>query len=128
MTLPSNFVGTVRRRPRPVTPEVNAYLQALPDNRRARITGLIDMIAALYPDALLDLKYRMPAFSQGDGWVSVGSQKHYVSLYACSAEHLAAFRELHPGVKGGKGRLNFRDRDDIALDDLKQVVRSAMEQ
>ena len=90
-----------------MTPEVNAYLQALPDNRRARITGLIDMIAALYPDALLDLKYRMPTFSQGDGSVSVGSQEHYVSLYACSAEHLAAFRSCTQASKVARAVSTF---------------------
>ena len=81
----------------------------------------------MYPKAVLSMKYKMPTFTQGDGWVAVANQKNYISLYTCSAEHLEGFKMKHPKIKTGKGCINFQDRDGIPLKDLKPVIKSAME-
>jgi uncharacterized protein YdhG (YjbR/CyaY superfamily) len=70
----------------------------------------------------------MPTFEHpGGGWVAIANQKHYVSLYTCSAEHLEAFRQQHPEIRTGKGCINFRDRDEVPMDAAAEVVRRAME-
>ena len=70
---------------------------------------------------------RQPTFERGEGWVAVANQKHHISLYTCSPQHLAEFRNRHPEAKCGKGCIRFPDRDDIPLEDLEPVIRSAME-
>ena len=107
--------------------DINEYLGTIPANRKARFNSLLDYVKSLYPDAEISMKYKMPTFTLNDGWVSLGNQKSYISLYTCSAEHLAGFKKKHPQIKTGKGCINFRDKDDIPLNDLKPVIQSAIE-
>jgi len=73
------------------------------------------------------MKYKMPSYEYKAGWVSVANQKHYISLYTCSAQHLLTFKQKHPTINTGKGCINFRDNDDIVLKDIRPFIRSAME-
>lgn len=102
------------------------YLAALPEQRRLRLVELIAEIKRLYPDAEESLLYKMPTYQWQQGWVAVANQKAYVSLYTCSAEHLLQFQQKHPGIKCGKGCINFKDKDPLPLQDLQQVITSAM--
>ena len=71
--------------------DVRAYLEALPEERRARVDALHDLVLRLFPDAVVDMSYKMPTYRVGDGWVAIANQKRYVSLYTCSAAHIAPF-------------------------------------
>ena len=105
---------------------IEDYLAALPLHRRQRIVTLIDVVRRVCPGAEESLKYRLPTFSSADGWISVASQKHYISLYTCSAEHIEPFKKKHPGIKTGKGCINFKDSDRLFEEDLEPLVRSAL--
>jgi hypothetical protein len=59
--------------------------------------------------------------------VALASQKNYISLYTCSAENIATFKEKYGTIKTGKGCINFRDKDEIPLSDLDSVIQNAME-
>ena len=59
--------------------------------------------------------------------MALANQKHYLSLYTCAPAHIAEFKARHPGIKTGKGCINFRDRDPLPLEDIAQVVRHAIE-
>ena len=107
--------------------DLEAYLAAIPDNRRDRVDAIRNLIRDLYPDADETMDYRMPTYRQGDGWVAVANQKQYVSLYTCAADHIAPFKKVHPEIKTGKGCINFRDRDEIPLNALREVITHAME-
>ncbi len=69
----------------------------------------------------------MPTYEAGEGWVAAANQKNCISLYTCSAEHLESFKRKHPKIKTGKGCINFKDSDDIPINDLIPVIKSAME-
>lgn len=103
------------------------YLATVPEHRKERFRKLLSLIASLYPNAKTSMKYRMPTFSNGDGWVAVANQKSYISLYTCSAEHLVEFKQRYPAVRTGKGCVNIQDRDDFPLRELASVISSAME-
>ena len=98
----------------------------MPTLRRKRGGRLLDLIRNIAPQAEASMKYKMPTFVLGDGWISVGNQKHYVSLYTCSSEHIASFSNKHPKQKTGKGCINFKDGDKLCEKDLGQVIRSAL--
>lgn len=106
---------------------ISEYLGSIPKQRKERFLSLTDLIQQLYPAAKESMRYKMPTYEFKGGWVSVANQKNYISLYTCSAEHLQAFKAKHPAIKTGKGCINFRDRDDIPLDDVAEVIRRAID-
>lgn len=105
---------------------VKNYLDAVPDSRRERLLSVRERILKLHPNVDESMEYKMPTYRLATGWISIGNQKNYVSVYTCGPHHLAAFREKHPKIKGGKGCLNFKDNDEIALDDLEGVINHAL--
>jgi len=107
--------------------QVQAYLDAVPEDRKPLFEALHALILSLYPDAEVTLSYRMPTYKAKSGWVALGYRKDGVSLYTCGAHHLAAFRARHPKIKTGTGCINFRTGDPLPLPALKQVIRHAIE-
>lgn len=107
--------------------EVNTYIQSVPAARSERFNSIHSLILSLYPDAVVDLSYRMPTYKSGEGWVALANQKQYISLYTCGYHHIEAFKQQHPGIKTGKGCINFRDKDALPMDDIKQVIRHAIQ-
>lgn len=102
------------------------YFSAVPDHRREKVELLHSLVLDLFPEATVDMKYKMPTYSLGDGWVAIANQKNYVSLYTCSPAHLARFKETHPTIKTGKGCINFRDRDSIPSSAVREVIEHAI--
>jgi len=107
--------------------EIDQYLQDIPENRLERFNSILTLVRSLYPNAILSMKHKMPTFTDGKGWVAIANQKNYISLYTCGAQHLTNFKLKHPGIKTGKGCINFQDKNEIPLKDLQSVIKSAME-
>ena len=103
------------------------YLKNVPPKRKQIFLELLDLVNTMYPNSNPSMKYKMPTFTNGDGWVAIANQKNYISLYTCSAEHLEEFKKRHPKVKTGKGCVNIQDRDDFPVAELASVIKSAME-
>ena len=106
---------------------VTDYTAALPQTRRERFRSLHDLIVALYPDAVIDMRYRMATYQRGEGWVALANQPHNISLYTCGYHHIETFKTRHPGIRTGKGCINFTDKDGIPLRDVPSVVNHAIE-
>ncbi len=107
--------------------EVGSYINSVPAERRERFDTLHALIVKLYPAAVVDMSYRMPTYKIGEGWVALANQKKYISLYTCGYHHIAAFKENNPGIKTGKGCINFKDTDDLPIKDVKGVIKHAIE-
>ena len=107
--------------------EVAAYLAAVPPDRQARVSALHEMVLRLYPGACVDMRYRMPTYRVGDGWVAIANQKHYVSLYTCGYDHIRRFRQRFPAIRTGKGCINLTAGDDMPWAELEPVIRHALE-
>ena len=84
-------------------------------------------ILKLYPDAVVDMSYRMPTYRYGKGWVALANRKNHISLYTCAESHIETYKSRHPQQKTGKGCINFRVRDEIYYDELEDVIRHAIE-
>ncbi|MEX0321184.1 MAG: iron chaperone [Puniceicoccaceae bacterium] len=106
--------------------EVNEYFEAVPDSRRPGFISLHDSILEEFPDATVDMKYRMPTYSYNEGWVAIANQKNYMSLYTCGYHHIKEFKETYPKIKTGKGCINFKEKDILPLADIKKVIRHAI--
>ena len=107
--------------------KIQEYVREVPETRRGKFKAILGLIQDLYPSAEVSMKYKMPTFQNGDAWIAVANQKSYISVYTCMEQHIAGFKKRHPKIKTGKGCINFQDKDDIPLKELKPVVVSAME-
>lgn len=108
--------------------DVERYIAAIPPERRKRFKALHALILELYPQAVVDMKYKMPTYTFGEGWVALANQKNYISLYTCGYHHIESFKANNPGIKTGKGCINLKDDDDLPIKDMKRVVTHAFEQ
>ena len=106
---------------------VEAYLDTVPAERKAKLESILLLIRSMYPLAIELMKYKMPTYEYDKGWVAVANQKSYISLYTCSVVHITEFKQKYSKIKTGKGCINFRDGDLIPLKDLETVIRSAIE-
>ena len=105
---------------------VAKYFKSIPDKRQGKIEQLHRLITDLFPEVVVTMKYKMPTYETKQGWTALANQKRYYSLYTCGAKHLETFKLKNPGIKTGKGCINFKDSDELPLEDLKAVIRSAM--
>jgi uncharacterized protein YdhG (YjbR/CyaY superfamily) len=110
-----------------VNREVRRYLNGVPEDRKPLVEKIHGLIVGVYPDAKIDMSYRMPTYRVKDGWVAVANQKRYVSLYTCGAHHLAEFKLKHPGIGTGKGCINFNATDPVPVTAVRKVIRHAIE-
>lgn len=106
--------------------EVEAYMAAVPGNRKSKIEALHKLITQSLPEVIIDMKYKMPTYQVGEGWVAIANQKNYVSLYTCGYHHIENFKARHPKIKTGKGCINFKDNDTFPLKDIEAVVKHAI--
>ena len=105
---------------------IDQYLDEVPENRKERVLTLHRLILEHFPKAVVSMKYKMPTYELSSGWTAIANQKSYVSLYTCGAHHLETFKQKHPKIKTGKGCINFKDTDDLPLEDISAVIQSAM--
>jgi uncharacterized protein YdhG (YjbR/CyaY superfamily) len=106
---------------------VEAYLAAVPDDRKPVVETLHRLIVDLYPEVSVDMQYKMPTYHVGEAWVALANQKRYVSLYTCGYHHIADFKQKHPNTKTGKGCINFKPTEKLPLTDIRAVVRHAID-
>lgn len=107
--------------------DVRRYFNAVPEDRKPLVEKIHGLIVCLYPDATIDMSYRMPTYRAMDGWVAVANQKRYVSLYTCGAHHLAEFKATYPGIATGKGCINFKPADPVPVAAIRKVIKHAIE-
>ena len=121
-------------------PEVAEFLAALPDDRRAVLQRVHEVIRSAAPQlepavtgkmlGYGPFHYRYATGREGDTYVvSLASQKQYVSLYLCAAvdgSYLAEANAARLGnVSVGKSCVRFRKVEDLDLDVLAELVRTA---
>ncbi len=105
---------------------VDKYFASVPADRKPLLAKLHSIIVGLYPNADVTMRYKMPTYEVGEGWVAVANQKHYVSLYTCGYHHIAQFKQRHPEIKTGKGCINLKPTDKLPVKAIEAVVRHAI--
>ena len=103
--------------------DVDAYLAALPEDRRDALEALRRTIRAAAPEATETIAYQMPAYRMdGRFLVSFASYKRHVSLFPwddAMVEQLGA--EIEPYL-AGRGTIRFPPDRPIPLDLVRKVV------
>jgi uncharacterized protein YdhG (YjbR/CyaY superfamily) len=84
--------------------DVTAYLQELPEARRAALARLRQLCLDTLVGYEESMDYRMPGYKK-NGLVEVGfaSQKKYISLYLLKQSVIDAHRAALAGLSVGKG-------------------------
>jgi hypothetical protein len=123
-------------------PEVAEFLADLPEDRRAILTRVHEVIRTSAPQLepavagkMLNygpFRYRYATGREGDAYVvSLASQKQYVSLYLCSVVDGAYLAEANADRLGkvsvGKSCVRFKKMEDLDLDVLAELVGTAAE-
>jgi len=108
-------------------PDLARYFKSVSSHRKEWLLTLHSMIEQLYPQAHIDLKYKLPTYQVDEGWVAIANQKNYISLYTCGYQHIESFKAKFPTIKTGKGCLNIKDTDPLPMEELRVVVQHAIQ-
>lgn len=103
---------------------VEAYLAAVPADRRATVDALRRTIRAAAPDATETIAYSMPAFRSHGGQflVSYAAYKNHYSLFPASGAVIEALgNEIAPYL-AGRGTIRFPSGDAIPTALVSKVV------
>jgi len=124
---------------------VQEYLDGLPEDRRAVVSAVRDVVVRNLPDGYVEsvgfgmLCYGIPLERYPDtynkqplGYVALAAQKNYYSLYLTSAYMDAGrtrsladeFEKAGKKLDMGKSCVRFRKLDDLPLDVIARAVAS----
>lgn len=103
---------------------VEAYLAALPDDRRTTMEELRRTINAAAPDATETIAYQMPALrTNGRFLVSYAAFKAHYSLYPASGAVVEALGDELTRYLAGKGTIRFPADVPIPLATVTKIVK-----
>jgi uncharacterized protein YdhG (YjbR/CyaY superfamily) len=104
--------------------DVQAYLDALPDDARAVLSELRETIRATAPDAIESIAYDMPAFRlNGKFLVSYAAFKRHFSMFPASDGVVSELgKEIAPYVFA-KGTLRFTFERQLSSDLARRIVQ-----
>ena len=108
-------------------PRVDAYLEALPQDQRALLEHVRQVIARVVPDAEQAISYGMPAFKRGGKFfVSYAGWKNHCAIYPLTAEFLAEHRAELEGYGRTKGSLHFTPTRPLPDHLIEELVRAEL--
>ncbi len=109
---------------------VEAYLAALPDDRRAALSELRRAVNAAAPEATETIAYQMPALRSHGGQflVSYAAFKNHYSLFPASDAVIEALGDEVAPYVAGKGTLRFPADQPIPVDTVTKIVKIRLEE
>ncbi len=103
---------------------VEAYIAALPEDRRAAIEEIRAAIRGAAPEATETIAYQMPAFrTDGQFLVSYAAFKAHYSLFPASEAVIEALGENLRPYLAGKGTIRFPADKPIPTELVARIVR-----
>ena len=106
---------------------IDAYLSALPRDKRDTLETLRRNIRAIAPDAEECIYYNIPAFRlAGTPLVAFGAAKDHCSLYPLSSATIEAHADLLRGYDLSRGTIRFPVDRPLPLSVLRKIVKARM--
>jgi uncharacterized protein YdhG (YjbR/CyaY superfamily) len=106
-----------------IAPNIDAYLDALPEKQKAALTHLRKIIRETAPTAEEVISYGMPAYKYHGMLVYFAAFKKHCSLFAVNND---AFEEELQDYKTSKGTIQFLPEKPIPDDLVKRIVQFRM--
>jgi uncharacterized protein YdhG (YjbR/CyaY superfamily) len=105
---------------------VDAYIDAIPDDRTEAIVTLIGLIHNAAPKVEESLIYKMPTYTMhGELLFAVASQKNYMSLYVMDAKLINEYLPQIGKVNVGKCCIRFKKLEHLNLEAVEQLLKEA---
>lgn len=105
---------------------VDAYIDAIPTDRKEAIVTLIGLIHNAAPNIKEELRYNLPCYTlNGELLFAVASQKHYMSLYIFNAKLIKEFLPMLGNVNVGKCCIRFKKLEHLNLEAVEQLLQKA---
>ena len=102
---------------------VDEYLATVPEDSRAALQQVRQLVKGAAPEAKETIAYGMPAFRlNGRFFVSYAAYKKHCSLVPVSDEFLAANQEALKPHYSGKGTFHFDPREPVPTALIRQLV------
>jgi uncharacterized protein YdhG (YjbR/CyaY superfamily) len=106
---------------------IDAILAALPDDQRAALRSLRELVAATAPDAEEAISYGVPAFRyHGRSLVGYAGARTHCSLFPMSGSVLDGHRKALAGFDMAKGTVRFTPARPLPDDVVIAIVRARM--
>lgn len=105
-----------------LSPELQAYFDSWPKERDRRLRSLHRRILARVPGVAVSMRFRMPTYESGHGWMAIANQNEYLSVYTSRRANLRPYLKRHPATPAGRFCLHFSDIDPIDGDALDEVI------
>jgi uncharacterized protein YdhG (YjbR/CyaY superfamily) len=106
------------------SPEVDAYMAALPDAKRAVMEELRATIMAAAPEADEVITYKMPGFkTHGRFLVSYDAYKQHYSLFPASDAVVNALGDAITPYLAGSGTIRFPADQPLPLAMIATIIR-----
>jgi uncharacterized protein YdhG (YjbR/CyaY superfamily) len=108
---------------------LNEYVAAMPDDYRPLFDRIGRLVLDTFPEATMGLSYKMPAYRVGKHRLYIGVWNHGLSIYGWAPGGADGFIARHPHLRTSKGtiRLGIDDADGITDDELRELVRAALD-
>lgn len=108
---------------------VDAYIAALPDDRRHGIETLRRVIREAAPEAVEVITYQMPGFRTHDSFlVSYAAFKRHYSLFPATEGVIAALGADIKPYLAGKGTIRFQASEPIPVDVVRRIIAIRLEE
>lgn len=103
--------------------EVDAYLAALPDEQRAAMEQLREIVTTAAPEAAEAIAYKMPALRlDGRFFMSYDSYKRHFSLFPSTDAMTELLGDELTPYLSGKGTLRFNADEPLPADLIRRIV------
>jgi uncharacterized protein YdhG (YjbR/CyaY superfamily) len=120
-TSPDEAMPYRRKRP---TPTLEDYWASLPEDRRADLTVMREMVLRIWTDAQEDMACNMPTYHlDGEPFCALANQKHFMALYIMPYDLLDAFRNDLIVQDHGRSCIRFKRLTPQLLDLFDRVLK-----
>jgi uncharacterized protein YdhG (YjbR/CyaY superfamily) len=112
-----------------VSKETQDYIDSVQDERHDLMLKLSAIIQDVYPQIEPVMWYHVLTYRKAKGWrnwVALGYRKNGVTVLT-NGSHMDGYRKQHPEARTGKGSLQFKPSDKLPVEDLKILIKNAVE-
>jgi len=108
---------------RKTSPEVDAYLDQLPEPQRALLERIRDIAWTEAPDAEEVIAYGIPTFKLSGNLVHYAAFKNHMSFFPGGTAHNEALKDELQGYKIAKGTIQFTLDKPLPDDLVRKIIR-----
>jgi uncharacterized protein YdhG (YjbR/CyaY superfamily) len=105
---------------------VDEYLAGVPDDMRAALQQLREMLRALVPNAEEVISYQIPTLRYRGSLVGFGAAKNHCSFYVESTAVMDAFKDELASYDTAKATVHFQPDEPLPQELVAKLVRARM--